>query len=155
FYGFTNPWVREHERALLEREIPAAMQAKGCTAMLVDSATHELPPAIAAFVAAHFQPWDADLWLWARQLPGGGNALRAHDVAIWRAGEYDVAPEAAIAAGAVRVDGRTVTARRLRLTAGSHRFEVGGPGVSLRWVPADGSVWTPRPEGEPRLRHVL
>ncbi len=86
FYGFTNPWVREHERALLEREIPAAMQAKGCTAMLVDSATHALPPAIAAFVAAHFQPWDADLWLWARQLPGGGNALRAHDVAIWRAG---------------------------------------------------------------------
>jgi hypothetical protein len=74
---------------------------------------------------------------------------------IWRAGDYDLAPDAAIAVGAVRVDGRTVTTPRLPLAAGAHRFEVGGPGVSLRWVPADGSRCTPRPEGEPRLRHVL
>ncbi len=143
FRFYTSALDRSVEASELPITVPRAIREAGCTAFLFDLRFPGLPPALTRFVAQHFQPYDADLWLWGQRYSGSAEEVTFDAV---RDAEYFVEPASVATAGALKIDGARVDASEFRLSAGLHRVEyrAGIRPFFLLWLPRNRQHYRPR-----------
>lgn len=145
FFYFTDAVVRDLLAERLEREIPPAILATGCTVYLHDERFDSLPPGLRTFLLTHFQPLSPDLWVWGqRYRTDDRGTLRDRFLAV-RDGDYYLVPADAASRGRLEIDGRRVESGIVRLEKGEHRLSYHGPPgeLHLLWLPRDGERRAP------------
>ena len=143
FRFYTSALDRQAEAATLPITVPRAITEVGCTALLLDARFRGLPPALIRYLTEHFQPYNADLWLWGQRFsasPSPGNFEAVRDA------DYFVEPEALAGAGGLLIDGQAPPAPVFHLSRGAHRVEYSGTvrQFSILWLPADQQRYRPR-----------
>jgi hypothetical protein len=102
-----------------------------------------LPVSLTRNLREHFQPYDADLWLWGQRFSANRTPLAFEAV---RDADYFVEPEAVAASGTFAIDGNVVASTVFHLSRGLHRIEYAGrvPQFSVLWLPADKQRYRPK-----------
>jgi hypothetical protein len=147
FRFYTSALDRQVEAAQLPLTVPRAIHDVGCTALLVDARFSGLPPLLRRFLTQHYQPYNADVWLWGQRFstsaitaPGQGtfDAVREAD--------YFVDTEAVLGADGLKIDGTAPASPVFHLSRGAHRVEYAGPvrQFSILWLPADKQRYRPK-----------
>lgn len=145
FYPVTDALMRVDRAEELAREIPALIEAAGCTVVLRDLRYEGLPGPLRAWIEEHFQPYSADIWLWGRRYAAPSGELDDRFLAV-RSGSYFAHPPTVL-----EIDGVRVTSPVFQLSRGTHTVRSdGAPGdVFILWLPASGERYRPVPRGEP------
>jgi hypothetical protein len=147
FRFYTSALDRQVEATQLPITVPRAIHELGCTALLVDARFSGLPPLLRRFLTQHYQPYNADVWLWGQRfltsaLPSPGQG--AFDAV--READYFVDSEALIGAGGLMIDGNALASPVFHLSRGVHRLEYAGAvrQFSILWLPADKQRYHPK-----------
>jgi hypothetical protein len=154
FFFYTDELIRKQEAKLLNREIPAGIESRGCVLNLVDLRQKRLPQPLRDYLAQNFQPYNGDIRLWGRHYaPDGGRTGR---FLATRTDEYFVSDPALVQAGLL-IDGKAIENQIFRLEKGWHSLEWTDPQADfyLLWLPADGKPYRPQPQAKPRFSHLL
>ncbi|MBJ6759986.1 hypothetical protein JGU66_04370 [Myxococcaceae bacterium JPH2] len=147
FYFYTDAYLRGSIAEQLAREVPEALVSRGCVLRVDDLRTPGLPPTLRAFLDAHYQPLDGDLYLWGQRYDASGaEPLEDRFLAV-REDRYFVEPAQVLAHGTLVIDGARVTTPEFSLSRGEHTVRYEGPAgrFHLLWLPRDGQRWHPRP----------
>lgn len=142
FRFYTSALNHTRDRAELAERIPREIQEAGCTAALHDLRFDYLPKPAQRFVREHFQPYNADLWLWGQRFEGS-DLQGTFDAA--RDARYFVQPASILEEGSLRVDGQLVREPVLTLARGRHAVEYRGPrrDFFILWLPRNGERYAP------------
>ncbi|MBX5481848.1 MAG: hypothetical protein IRZ16_08415 [Myxococcaceae bacterium] len=148
---YTDALLRRTHAAELTRDVPSELIRSGCVVHLRDLRFDGLPPALKAFLSAHYQPYDGDLFLWGMRIPlheGTGDL----EFIAPRAGRYFVSDEGNPAHANLTVDGAPADPRGFELPAGTHsiHYEGGSGEAYVLWLPRNGETWRPH-RGAPRF----
>jgi hypothetical protein len=142
FRFYTSALDRQVEAATLPVSVPRAIREQGCTALLLDARFRGLPPLLIRFLTTHFQPYNADIWLWGQRF--SANRAPATFEAV-READYFVEPKTVVADGLL-IDGAPLATSVFHLSRGMHRVEYAGTErqFSILWLPADQQPYRPR-----------
>jgi hypothetical protein len=143
FRFYTSALDRQVEAAELPISVPRGIREQGCTALLLDARFGGLPVSLTRNLREHFQPYDADLWLWGQRFSANRAPLTFEAV---RDADYFVEPETVVASGTFTIDGAVVASTVFHLSRGLHRIEYAGTvrQFSVLWLPADKSRYRPK-----------
>ncbi|MEI9941388.1 MAG: hypothetical protein WDO69_29565 [Pseudomonadota bacterium] len=154
FRFYTSALDRQVEAATLPNTVPRAIAEAGCTALLLDARFGGLPPLLIRYLTQHFQPYNADLWLWGQRFSASPAA--ASFVAV-READYFVEPEAVATGGGLSIDGQAISSAVFHLRRGAHQVEYAG-GVhqfSILWLPRDRQLYRPKYGLSPRFSSIF
>lgn len=158
FYFYTDAPMRARLGEMLAREIPKSIVRHGSVLFVNDARFPMLPVDLRRFVADHFQPFSADLWLWGQTYRAGAEGRLSSEFLAVRKDRYFVEPASAATSGRLRIDGREITSPVFELEPGIRRVEFDGEpaaGFAILWLPRTGEMWTPRPGLKPRFSRIL
>jgi hypothetical protein len=143
FRFYTSALDRQAEALTLPVSVPLALREQGCTALLLDARFRGLPPLLIRFLTQHFQPYNADIWLWGQRFGASPNPVTFEAV---RDADYFVEPESVVRAGGFVIDGNAANSPVFHLSRGVHRVEYAGTErqFSVLWLPADKQPYRPR-----------
>jgi hypothetical protein len=143
FRFYTSALDRQVEAATLPSTVPREIADVGCTALLLDARFRGLPPLLIRYLTQHFQPYNADLWLWGQRFsvspsPATFDAVREAD--------YFVEPEAVAGPGGLLIDGSATPSPVFHLSRGAHRVEYAGTirQFSILWLPRGRQRYRPK-----------
>jgi hypothetical protein len=143
FRFYTSALDRTAEAATLPITVPRALREQGCTALLLDARFRGLPPSLIRFLTQHYQPYDADLWLWGERFTASPTPVTFEAV---READYFVEPETVATGGGLVIDERAVSSPVFHLSRGEHRLQYAGSArqFSVLWLPRDGQRYRPK-----------
>ena len=154
FRFYTSALDRQVEATELPITVPRAIRSQGCTALLLDARFRGLPPTLIRFLSAHFQPYDADLWLWGQRF---SSSLAPVVFEAVRDADYFVEPETVATGGGFTIDENPVQTPVFHVSRGEHRVQYSGSvrQFSVLWLPADGQRYRPKYGLHPQFSSIF
>jgi hypothetical protein len=137
---------------ILQQEIPAAIQNRGCALMLQDGRTLTLPEPLQEFLAENYFSYTDDISVWGKSFVSQEDFLHSESFSAVATGKYFVWPSMVNKQLEIAIDGTELKSQTFGLTKGDHTVEFRGRGAFyILWLPKNTQPFEPQKAIQPRL----
>jgi len=145
FFHFTDRFIRSRFPDKLIKEVPKAIEKKGCTVMIEDIRFRELPEPLRRYLLKHFQPYTKRIRLWGQSYQWRQEHSLKHSFHAVRKGSYFISPPSFWQRRELYIQGKKIETPSFELPKGPVEFEVKGQPMDfyILWLPKNKEIYRP------------